>query len=97
MPGPHTLMPLTAKTKPQNSGALSTPEAEVPTLNMVVRSFGMLALDHWELVLGRKVGVDMMEGHEASLAIVRIGANPTRRRLSRTHGVSVAWLYETFQ
>eukprot|EP00972_Heterocapsa_arctica_P047466 6999854-Heterocapsa_arctica.AAC.1 len=31
------------------------------------------------------------------IRVVETGRNPTMRHLQRTHGVSVAWLHETFK
>jgi hypothetical protein len=35
--------------------------------------------------------------NQAMIKIVESGRNPTMRYLGRTHGVSVAWLHETFK
>ena len=62
----------------------------IPALNSVVRSIGMPALDLWEVVLGRKVGIAMVEDSEASIVILKMCKSPSARHRSGAHGVSVA-------
>ena len=42
---------------------------------------GTRALDLWEAALGRKVGVDMMDGNEASIVIVKVGKETNQATL----------------
>ena len=39
----------------------------------------------------------MHEDNQAMMRVVETGKNPTMRYLGRTHGVSIAWLHETFK
>ena len=90
-------MPLAAQTKKQSCVSHSTPEAEIVSMNMAVRTLGIPALHVWDTLLGRKVGLGVMEDNDATILIVKTGKNPTLRHISRTHGVNVAWLHEVFQ
>ena len=68
--GPHTLTPLAAETKMLTCVSLATPETDSVALNMAVGPVGMLALDHWEVVIGRQVGIAMLEDHGTSFPSV---------------------------
>ena len=52
-------------------------EAETTALNVVGRPIGMAALDLCELVLGRKVGIDVMEDNETFVVVVTTGTLPS--------------------
>ena len=52
--GPRTFMPLVARIKKQSCASHSTPEAEILSVNLALRTLGMLALLVWDLLLGRK-------------------------------------------
>jgi hypothetical protein len=54
-------------------------------------------LNLWDIVLGRKVYLDVMEDNDATILIIKSGKNPALRHISRTHGVNVSWLHEVFQ
>jgi hypothetical protein len=95
--GPRSFMPLAAKTKKQSCVSHSTPEAEVVSLNLALRTLGMPAMTLWDLVLGRKAGLDVMEDNDATIVIVNSGRNPSLRLVPRTQGVNVAWLHEVFR
>jgi hypothetical protein len=95
--GPRTFMPLAAKTKKQTCVSHSTPEAQIVSINLAMRTLGILALSIWELLLERDVGLDVMEDNDATITIIKTGKNPSLRRVSRTHGVNVAWLHEIFR
>ena len=90
-------MPFAAKTKKQSCVSHSTPEAEIVPMNLALRTLGMPAMTLWDLVLGRKAGIDVMEDNDATIVIVKTGRNPSLRHVSRTPGVNVAWLHEVFQ
>ena len=66
-------------------------------MNLALRTLGMPAMTLWDLVLGRKAGIDVMEDNDATITIVKTGRNPALRHVSRTHGVNVVWLHEVFQ
>ena len=95
--GPRSFMPLAAKTKKQSCVSHSTPEAEIVSMNMAIRTLGIPALHVWDTLLGRKAGLDAMEDNDATILNVKTGKNPALRHISRTHGVNVAWLHEVFQ
>ena len=67
------------------------------SLDSGMRSLALPALDIWEKVLGRKVELVALEDNEATLQIVKTGKNPSLRRISRVHGVSISWLHDLFK
>ena len=69
-------MPLAAKTKKQSCVSHSTPEAEIVSINMAIRTLGIPALHVWDLILGRSVGLDVMEDNDATILIIKTGKNP---------------------
>ena len=69
-------MPLAAKTQKQSCVSHSTPEAEVVSLNLALRTLGMPAMTLWDLVLGRKAGIDVMEANDATIVIVKTERSP---------------------
>ena len=95
--GPRSFMPLAAKTRKQNCVSHSTPEAEIVSITLAMRTVGVPALSIWDLLLDRDVGLDVMEDNDATIAIIKTGKNPALRHVLRTHGVNVAWLHEMFQ
>jgi hypothetical protein len=94
--GPHTHFPLSAKAVRQTCVAHSTPEAEMVSANSAIRLMGLPSLDLWEVVLGRKIALDLIEDNESTVQIIKTGKNPTMRHMSRTHGVNVMWLHDLY-
>ena len=90
-------MPLAAKCLGQSCVSHSAPEAEIVSIEMAIRTLGIPALHVWDRILGRGVGLDVMESNDATILIMKTGQYPTMRHMSRTHGVNVAWLHEVFQ
>ena len=90
-------MALAAKTKKQSCVSHSTPEAEILSINLAMRTLGIAALNIWDMVLGSKAGVDVMEDNDATCLIIKSGRNPALKHMSRTHDVNVAWLNEVFK
>ena len=76
--------------------AHSTPEAEMVSANSAIRLMGLPCLELWEVVLGRKVALDLIEDNESTVQILKTGKNPTMRHMSRTHGVNVMWLHDLY-
>ena len=75
----------------------STPEGEIFSINLAMRTLGVPALTIWDLLLDRDVGLALMEDNDATIVIIKTGTNSALRHVSRTHGVNVAWLRETFR
>ena len=75
----------------------STPEAEVVAADHGVRSEALPALDLAELVLDRKVVVNLHEDNETAALALKNGKSPAMRYLHRTHRVSISWLHDLNQ
>ena len=43
------------------------------SINMAIRTLGIPALNVWELILGRKVGMGVMEDNDATILIIKTG------------------------
>ena len=69
-------MPLAATTQKQSCVSHRTPEAEIMSMNLALPTLGMPAMTLWDLVLGRKAGIDVMEANDATIVIVKTGRNP---------------------
>jgi hypothetical protein len=69
--GPRAYMPLATKTKKQSCVSHSTPEAETVSVNLALRTRGMPALSVWDLLLGRKAGIDVMEDNDATISTIK--------------------------
>ena len=93
---PHTCFPIAANSKRQGCVSKSTPEAEIVSMDFAVRSMGIPSQSLWDTLGFGKGGVDVHEDNMSMVRICETGRNPTMRYLSRTHGVSVAWLHEQF-
>ena len=83
--------------KQQTCVSHSTPEAEIVAANAAVRTEGLPALGLWQLVLGRKIDLILLEDNTATMQVLKSGKNPTMRHLNRTHRVNFAWLSEVFR
>ena len=65
-------------------------------MDSAMRSMGIPSISLWNKL---QIGNDRIIVHEDNTVMIRVcvtGRNPTMRYLSRTHGVSAAWLYEQF-
>ena len=92
--GPWAFMALAAKTKQQSCVSHPTPEAEIVSVNLALRTLGMPALSVWDFPLGREGGLDVMEDNDATIAIAKARRSPALRCVSRAHGVNVSWFHE---
>ena len=95
--GPNTSCPLSGMSKKQTAVSHSTPEAEIVSADLAMRTEGIPALELWEVLLGRSLRIIFHEDNQATIAVCKTGKNPTMRHLGRTHQVDVAWLHERFQ
>ena len=68
--GTSTWFPLAAKRERQTATSHSTPESDIVAADDVTRTLGIPALDIWEFLLGRSVGLDLFEDHQACLQII---------------------------
>ena len=67
------------------------------SMDHALRHCGLLCLLLWHALLPHKPGLIVHEDNQAMIRVVETGKNPTMRYLGRTHGVSIAWLHETFK
>ena len=66
-------------------------------MNYALRHCGLPSLSLWETLLPQFKSIICHEDNTAMIRICQTGRNPTMRYLSRTMGISIAWLYERFQ
>ena len=66
-------------------------------MDFALRINGLPSLILWEKLLPHSPGLFVHEDNQAMIRIVETGRNPTMRYIGRTHGISVAWLHETFK
>ena len=95
--GPNTCFPVAGISKRQGCVSHSTPEAEAVAMDFALRINGLPSLILWEKLLPHSPGLFVHEDNQAMIRIVETGRNPTMRYIGRTHGISVAWLHETFK
>ena len=68
--------PLSAKAVRQTCVARSIPEAEMVSTNSAIRLMGLPSLDRWEVVIGRKIALDLIEDNDSTVHIFKTGRNP---------------------
>ena len=95
--GPNSCFPIAGVSKRQTCVSHSTPEAEMVSMDHALRHCGLPCLDLWHRLLPHLPGLVVHEDNQAMIKVVESGRNPTMRYIGRTHGVSVAWLHETFK
>jgi len=94
--GKNTLFSFACMSKRQSCVSISTAEAELVAASEAVRLFGAPAQEFWEVVLRRKVTLDLREDSAACISIIRSGKNPATRHVSRTHRVRGSFMTELF-
>eukprot|EP00969_Alexandrium_andersonii_P133696 5912851-Alexandrium_andersonii.AAC.1 len=63
-------------------------------MDFAMRQEGLPSRSLWGCLLGKDHKLQVREGNQSMLQIMRTGRNPTMRYLRRTHRVSVQWLPE---
>ena len=58
---------------------------------------GLPAIELWEAILARTPPLHLYEDNQATARIIQSGKFPKLRHVQRTHGVSVAWLCDTYR
>ena len=66
-------------------------------MSYALRHCGLPSLSLWGILMPQFRTLDCHEDNTAMIRICQAGRNPTMRYLSRTMGISIAWLYERFQ
>ena len=64
--------------------------------NSAIRLMGLPSLDLWEVVLGRKIALDLIEDNESTVLIIKIGKHPTMSHMPWPHGVNVMWFHYVY-
>ena len=95
--GPNTQFPLGWVAKKQTSVSRSTTEAEVVSLAHSLFQEALPVLSLWELMLDRKVELEVLEDNQATIACVQKGYSPKLRHILRTHKVNLASLHDVFE
>ena len=91
--GPHTFFPLAALCQKHGCACHSSPEAEVVSLDMVLRKLGVPSLGLWELILGNQnLQLVVYEDNQATGRIVQTGRFQEFRHVKKTHGIQLSWL-----
>eukprot|EP00969_Alexandrium_andersonii_P109124 4814401-Alexandrium_andersonii.AAC.1 len=65
-------------------------------MDHVLRAMLLPSLTLRETLLSRKVSAYVREDNQACFQIAKSGANPTMRRLERTHRCDVQWIRERY-
>jgi len=94
--GPRSFFPLFWVSKKQTSTSRSTTEAEMVSLATTLFGEGLPTLSLWELVLGRKVTLDIQEDNQATIKVAKKGCSPKLRYVLRTHKVNLRSVAEIF-
>ena len=94
--GASTMYPLAARCIKQTCVSHSTPEAEIVAGNAALNVIGLPFLDALDVLAGYRYPLDFRGDNQTMISVCTTGKNPTTITLSRTHGVCVAWLHETF-
>ena len=71
--GPNSWFPLTWLSKRQSCVSRSTTEAEVVSLAASLHTEAIPMLDLWDLILGRKVPLFILESNQATMKVLRKG------------------------
>ena len=95
--GPNSCFPIAALSNRQGCVSVSTPEAEIVAMMTALKKMGLPSLILWETLLNPHVVTQVHEDNAAMIRVCETGKNPTMRYLSRTHGISVAFLHERFK
>ena len=99
--GPNTFYPIAARSKRQSIIASSTTEAELGAAHISLQKQGVPIQVLWNTIVkshgGDSCKMYIMLDNSPILEIIRTGRNLTMRHLSKTKGISVAWLYQICQ
>ena len=96
--GTNSFFPLAARSKRQSTISSSTTEAELGAAQISLQKQGVPIQVLWNTIVNAHGGsgskLYIMLDNSPILEIIRTGRNLTMRHLSKTGGVSVAWLHE---
>ena len=92
--GPNTWFPIAWVAKRQTVTSRSTTEADVISLARSLFLEAILAMDLWDLVLGRSIPLDIQEDNQATIRVVEKGYSPKLRHILRRHKVDLSSIRE---
>ena len=96
--GKNSFFPLAARSKIQSTISSSTTEAELGAAHIALQKQGIAIQVLWGTIVSAYGGSDsklyILLDNSPMLEIIRTGRNLTIRHLSKTKGISVAWLHE---
>ena len=96
--GPNSNWPIQGQSKKQSSVSHSTPEAEIVAADHAVRSYGVPALELWELILADpKMIIQFHEDNNTACIVLRTGYSGAMGHIERNHGVKLRSLAERFK
>jgi hypothetical protein len=95
--GPNSWFPISWLYRRQTSTSRSTTEAEVVSLSASLFTEALPFLTLWDIVLGRKVDLIILEDNQATIKVVRKGYSPKLRHISRTHKVNLGSIKEELE
>ena len=91
---------MAALSKKQSARSHSTPETEIVSADVALRSVGVPSLQLWDTIVGkdvRKLEAIFKEDNQSAIKVMSTGKNPTMRHMQRIHGLSIAWIKERFE
>ena len=92
--GPNTYFPLSWCSVKQTSTSRSTTESEVISLANGVFAEALPMTIFWDLALGKRCDLTIMEDNQATITVVKKGYSKKLRHISRTHKVNLSSLRE---
>ena len=95
--GPNTWFPITWISRKQTSTSRSTMEAEVVALAVALFSEAIPTLQLFDILLGRKVDLYILEDNQSTIRVCRTGFSPKLRHVSRTHKINLGSVSEALE
>ena len=99
--GPNSRFPWAAASKGQTPRSESTPEAEINSAGMGIKTIAIPAVEIFEVLLKPyhpeedwKLRVDLHEDNSTTVQVAYTGKNPSMKLLERGHGISVGNIHE---
>ena len=94
--GPRTKCILSSTSRRQTCVSHSTPEAEIVSADLALRTEALPASLLWGKILGRNIEIDFMEDNQAVVKICKAGGSQRMAHLPRTHRIDAAAVSEQF-
>ena len=91
---PKSWFPLSVLCKKQTSNSNGTTEAEIVAISHILRQEAIPIQQLWELLLNRKVAMEVYEDNAGSILVVENGYSPSLRHLVKTQKCSIDLLHD---